>query len=91
MKRNLKRSHLPISNVTRKQREVIQQLSKDDSIIVLPADKGNVTVKMDKTQYEEKMIQLLKDLSYKAIKKDPTAKLERFKQEVISTVHIGGN
>ena len=46
---------------------------------------------MDKTQFEEKMIQLLKDLSYKAIKKDPTAKLERFKQEVISTVHIGGN
>ena len=34
---------------------------------------------MDKTQYEEKMTQLLEDQSYKAIKKDPTTKLERSK------------
>ena len=39
-------------NVTRGGRSVIKELRKDDSILILPADKGTATVVIDATSYE---------------------------------------
>ena len=48
--------------------------------MILPADKGRVTVVLEKNQYEEKMITMLNDTTtyiYKSLQKDPTMTLER--------------
>jgi len=46
-------------------------------MVILPADKGNATVVMDKSQYEEKMLTHLKNPVYRKISKDPTGCIER--------------
>lgn len=65
------------SRVSPRHFTAIKQLKHDDSIVILPADKGNATVVLDKKEYTEKMHDLLQDDSYKLLKKDPTSKLER--------------
>ena len=39
-----KRDKIGEQNVSRQEWEAVDQLKKDDSIIILPADKGRVTV-----------------------------------------------
>ena len=48
-------------NVMKKEWKVIDKLKKDDTIMVLPADKSRVTVIMKKEDYLEKCNNLLKD------------------------------
>ena len=45
--------------------------------MILPANKGNTTVVLDKIQYEEKMCTLLENPVYCKISKDPTGYIER--------------
>ena len=49
----------------------------DDSIVILPADKGNATVVMDRSEYEGKLEAMLSNGTYRKQKKDPTPKIER--------------
>ena len=55
----------------------ISNLRKDNTIVILPADKGNSTAVMDRKEYTEKIQNMLSDESYRPLKKDPTMKLER--------------
>ena len=64
-------------NLSKQQLIAISNLRKDDSIVILPADKGNSTVVMDKSTYQSKIMDILEDGSYRPLKKDPTLKLER--------------
>ena len=43
------------SHTVREEPYALCNLRNDDSIVILPADKGNVTVVMDKSQYSTKM------------------------------------
>ena len=52
-------------------------LKQKGDIVILPADKGNATVVLDKIQYEEKMRTLLENAVYHKISKDPTGYIER--------------
>ena len=71
-------------NVTKEERSAIRDLSNDDSIMILPADKGRVTVVMDKTEYTNKCNALLSDIkTYKKLKLDPTSK---YKKEIVSAL-----
>lgn len=45
--------------------------------VILPADKGRATVILDRTDYTQKMNDILREGNYQLIKKDPTLKLER--------------
>ena len=45
----------------KKEWEVIDKVKKDDTIMVLPPDKGQVTIVMKKEEYLEKCNNLLKD------------------------------
>ena len=66
------------SNLDREQRLALSKLKKNDSIIILPADKGNATVVMDRDSYKEKINDLLDDdETYTKLKRDPTKKIER--------------
>ena len=50
----LKRAEPPASNLTQSEWRAIKSLQRDDSIIILPADKGKATVILDKENYNEK-------------------------------------
>ena len=69
----VKTSKPPASNITRGERSAIKELRNDDSIEIIPADKGRATVVIDKTVYEEKALALLNEENvYSKLKKDPT-------------------
>ena len=68
---------LPKSNMTKDQWMALKKLEEDKDIVVLPADKGNATVLLDKSEYNQKMNDLLKDASYKRLKGNPTTRVER--------------
>ena len=73
----LRTSSTPKCNLPGKLLRAIKELRKDDSIVVLPADKGNATVVMNRSSYDEKIEQMLADSTYRKLKKDPTTKVEK--------------
>ena len=53
--------------------KALKELKKNKDDFILPADKGNTTVAMDRTKYEEKMKRTLVETpTYKKLTKDPT-------------------
>ncbi|XP_068748853.1 uncharacterized protein [Montipora capricornis] len=66
-------------NVSDEERKAIDDLKKDDSIMILPADKGRVSVVLNKKEYHTKCQAILSDTkTYKKLKADPTS---RYKNE----------
>ena len=45
--------------------------------MILPADKGNVTVVMDREEYNKKIESMLAEKTYKKLRRDPTQSIER--------------
>ncbi|XP_077516597.1 uncharacterized protein LOC144127356 [Amblyomma americanum] len=69
------------------ERSAVNILRRNQGIVILPADKGNATVMLNRPDYEKKMRDLLQDRStYVALKKDPTSKLERELQKLLVDV-----
>ena len=63
---NTKRSR---SALTKKEHPALQQLKKDPSTIITKADKGNITIVLDKEWYDNKINQMLDDEEiYKRLK-----------------------
>ena len=73
----LKHCKQPKTNLTRQQMKAIQRLKGDETIKILPADKGRTTVILDSTEYHQKMEGLLQDGTYKKLKNDPTLKITK--------------
>ena len=68
----LRNAKPPKPNLTREERAAYQTLSKDENILILPADKGRSTVVMDKVE------EMLSDEStYKKLTNDPTTSIKR--------------
>ena len=64
---------VPPSNITKDERKAIKDLAKEDSIMVIQADKGNCTVVLDKEEYIEKANEMLADTNtYRKLAKNPT-------------------
>ena len=56
----------------------MRRLRNDKDIVILPADKGRVTVVMDKKDYTDKMDSLVNDKqTYEPLKRDPTSALQQ--------------
>ena len=67
----------PKQNLTKTQTQALRELREDDSIVIVPADKGKCLVVMDRDDYINKMETKLKDEStYKMIKEDPTIEIQ---------------
>ena len=47
--------------MTKDERQALKRLKTDENIVILPADKGRMTVVMDKTDYYDKMDALVND------------------------------
>nr|VZI48796.1 unnamed protein product [Spirometra erinaceieuropaei] len=61
------------STLSGDEKKALNSLKTDENIIILPADKGGSTTIMNKTDYTEKMMTLLKDEStYEPLDVDPT-------------------
>ena len=69
---------IPDNNLTKDEQQALKGLKNDNDIVILPADKGRVTVVMDKTDYFDKMEALVNDKqTYEELKRDPTPLLQR--------------
>jgi hypothetical protein len=59
----------------------IKNLKNDPSIVIVPADKGNSTVIMNKEEYDKKCLELLCTTTYTTTQTDPTPKYEKIIQK----------
>ena len=74
----LSKTKIPVTNITQEERKALKELKKDESIIILPADKGKATVILDRKEYDEKISAMLSETNkYKELKRDPAPALER--------------
>lgn len=62
----------------------MKSLQSDTSVIMLPADKGNVMVVIDKLEYSGKLTKLVGDGSYSKSTKEPTVKTERNLSQILN-------
>lgn len=53
------------TNLSREERRALGALKQDNSIVVLKADKGNVTVILDASHDYQKILAILEDRSFK--------------------------
>ncbi|XP_072022387.1 uncharacterized protein [Amphiura filiformis] len=84
----LKSSKPPKSNLSKDERQAVKDLKKEDSIIILPADKGRATVILDKDEYNEKVNNLLGDTkTYEELPSDPTQKYKRKLLAILSRLN----
>ena len=75
--RSVKRRRNLKPNVSKEEITALQDLKKDRTIIVLPADKGKATVVLNKSDYEDKINGILSDTkTYEPLKKDPTTTIK---------------
>lgn len=62
----------PKDNLDKPERIALNELRKDDSIIILPADKGRATVILNKDDYHQKCLDHIENGPYKILKRDPS-------------------
>ena len=74
----LQRASAPPPNFPQAKLKALHNLRKDQDRLVIPVDKGNCTVVMDRKDYDDKVQQMLSDQrTYKVLDKDPTQRTER--------------
>jgi hypothetical protein len=60
----LQKSKTPTHNISKKELEAVKSLKLNKDIRILPADKGNCTVVLDESKYNEKINNLQNSTSY---------------------------
>ena len=80
----------PTQNLTRDQLKALKDLKKDDTIVILPADKGKAVVLLDSLEYHNKINELVSDNSkFQKIKsKNPITKIEKELKQMIKKVGL---
>ncbi|XP_075980176.1 uncharacterized protein LOC142979382 isoform X1 [Anticarsia gemmatalis] len=74
----LRKSKVPASNTTAEERQALKLIRDNRDILVLKADKGNATVVMNTTDYQQKVRDLLCDNKvYKPVSYNPTTRVTR--------------
>ena len=58
-------------------KQALKSLKEDDTIMVLPADKGRASVVLDTETYRQKMKTLIDSVSYRLLNQDLTNRLSR--------------
>ncbi len=73
----LRSARLPKDNMKKEHRKALKELRNLEDEVILPADKGNATVVMKRSDYDERMRGMLDDTTtYRKLPKDPTATQE---------------
>ena len=68
-------------------RDALKSLKEDESIMVLPADKGRASVVMDTDSHRAKMSTLIENGPYQLLSQDPTGRLTRKLSEKLLVLH----
>ena len=71
-------------------RDALKSLKEDESIMVLPADKGRASVVMDTDSHRAKMSTLIENGPYQLLSQDPTGRLTRKLSEKLLTLKRSG-
>ncbi len=87
----LKRAKPPPRNITWEEESAIRALKSDPDLIILPADKGNAIVILDREEYKKVESMLDDHLTYEKIKKDPAPSLERKMNAKLLTLNRKGS
>ena len=86
----LRSSKLPRDNITREHRSALREMRGWTEEVILPADKGNATVVMTRSDYNGKLQQLLSDpTTYRKLPKDPTPTQEAKVSQVLKKLGKG--
>ena len=92
MTSTLQLASLPNSTFTSDEQKALKRLKTDEDIVILPVDKGRVTVITDKTDYNDKMDALVNDKqTYELLKRDPTPALQRKLNKKLLTLKKADN
>ncbi|XP_071792712.1 uncharacterized protein [Asterias amurensis] len=78
------------SNLSKVEQAALREIRRDESIHILPADKGNATVIMDRTEYTDKVSNILSSGSYRPLPKDPTPSIEKRVASKLLSIHRSG-
>ena len=79
----LRKAKTPKPNLSKEERKGLSQLKKDKDKVVLTADKGMAMVVMDRQDYINKAKELLAQLAYRTLTRDPT---NRIKAQLITNL-----
>ena len=75
--RIMKNSSWPRDNLRTTERAALKTFKDNFNLTILPADKGNTTVVLNTSDYEQKIPSLQEDSAYRTLTKDPTDSIER--------------
>ena len=82
---------LPHSNTNKDERIALAELAQDDNIVVVPADKGKCVVVLNKSDYDNKCKDLLKDeKTYKSVGYNPTSGYKKKVTEFTTKISTEG-
>ncbi|XP_078372758.1 uncharacterized protein LOC144656411 [Oculina patagonica] len=87
----LQQAEPPEPNITEEMRDALKSLKEDESIMVLPADKGRASVVMDADTYRTKISTLIENGPYQLLNKDPTDRLTRKLSKELLTLKRNGD
>ena len=90
VKNLLKKVKTPRSSISREEFQAINELKRDDSRIILTADKGVAMVVLDKEEYIKKAKHLLNQPTYKKIAEDTTSKQKARLIKLLKTIKAEG-
>lgn len=74
------------THLTAEENLALQELRKDESIVILPADKGNSTVVLDRQDYDRKASALLDGNAYTKLKKNPTNQTQTQMNKLLAAI-----
>ena len=87
----LQQVELPKPNITKEMQEALKNLKQDNSIMILPADKGRAIVVLNSDTYHDKMKTLIETGPYQLLNKDPMDRLSRKLTEKLLSLKQSGH
>ena len=86
----LKKAQPTRQNITKKEQKAITELKKDNTRIILTADKGVSLVVMNKEDYVKKAEELLNQPTYRNVSSDPTTECKNKLINLLKTIKTEG-
>ena len=88
----LQKARPPVRNLQPIDIRSLKNLRENESLVIVPADKGRSTVVMDRSEYDQKIRTLLADTkTYKKLNRDPAASLERRMNDILLSLNRTGS
>ena len=67
---------LPHGNITPEEREALRGLRGKEDVVIVPADKGNATVLMDRDEYVRKALTIIEHKPFEVVRRCPARQIE---------------